>query len=339
MYLPAKKYNMGNGILFQWIICVAMAFFSFAIHLCVGSPKIWPLTVLAGCSWATGNVAVVAIVKRLGMGVGMLIWSSINLLVGWASCRFGWFGLKPEVPKNNTLNIVGVTLAVMSVFFYAFIKPPPTAEREVSLGDASAVDETTGEAPSSVEEMEESPHGSTADSVPLLQPGFAVTVRRFWKSTLAQRLIGILLAALSGLFYGVAFAPIIYVQENYHDASHRGIDYLFPIGAGAFLASTIYCLIYCLVTLRSPAMQAPVSILPGVLSGMLCIVGQAFWLVANEALQASITFPIAATLPGAIATLIGTIFYREVRGLRNYLKLAVALCFTLAGSVLTGLSK
>lgn len=35
----------------------------------------------------TGNIAVVPIIKTIGLGLGMLIWGSFNALTGWASSR------------------------------------------------------------------------------------------------------------------------------------------------------------------------------------------------------------------------------------------------------------
>lgn len=34
-----------------------------------------------------GNITVVPIVKTIGLGLGLLIWASFNLLMGWASSR------------------------------------------------------------------------------------------------------------------------------------------------------------------------------------------------------------------------------------------------------------
>lgn len=36
---------------------------------------------------STGNIAVVPIVKAIGLGLGILIWGSSSLLMGWASSR------------------------------------------------------------------------------------------------------------------------------------------------------------------------------------------------------------------------------------------------------------
>nr|CDS27228.1 transmembrane protein 144 [Hymenolepis microstoma] len=352
MYIPTKKYDIGNGMIFQWLMCTSLGFCLFAIHVCFGSQRIWSLTLLSGILWSTANVAVVPIIRRLGMGVGMLIWSMVNLLMGWASSRFGWFGIKPEEPKNSTLNIIGVVFATLSVVVYAFITPFSTgqAPQHMSTANSDDIVVSRGSEPNATE--------STGDSDPLLQVQVS-PIQRFWKSQIAQRLIGVILSILSGLLFGLVFVPIIYVQENYAMASKRGIDYTASIGMGAFLASTTYLILYFLILQLkgqitvffrdsevSPSTEPNVGttpfkvlFLPAMLAGALCAIGQACWLVANEALQASITFPIAATLPGALATLLGTLFYREVHGTGNYIKLAVALTLTLLGSLLTGLSK
>lgn len=36
---------------------------------------------------SVGNITVVPIVKTIGLGLGLLIWASFNLLMGWASSR------------------------------------------------------------------------------------------------------------------------------------------------------------------------------------------------------------------------------------------------------------
>ena len=57
------------------------------------------------------------------MGLGLLIWGMSNLVMGWSTGNFGLFGLKKNEVDNPILNYVGVVLAVISVAFYAFVKP------------------------------------------------------------------------------------------------------------------------------------------------------------------------------------------------------------------------
>ncbi|VDN11980.1 unnamed protein product [Dibothriocephalus latus] len=137
-----------------------------------------------------------------------------------------------------------------------------------------------------------------------------IELRRFHRNS---RCLGIFLALLSGICYGLVFVPIIYTQENEPGASQKGIHYIGATGVGSLLASTIYFVIYSCSTFNSPEIPSNVMILPALLTGLLWTTGQACWLIANEALQASITFPIATTAPAAIVALIGTIFYHEVK--------------------------
>ncbi|VDM00996.1 unnamed protein product [Schistocephalus solidus] len=240
-----------------------------------------------------GNICSVPVIKRLGVGLGIPLWSIVNMLVGWASSRFGWFRLKPEVPRTVWMNYVGVVLAAVSAVMYIFIKPaaaepPPSAPTSSSEGDSEALLEHSTEQHERLE----------------------VELRRFYRKA---RCVGITLALLSGVSYGLVFVPIIYVQENEPDASQKGIHYIGATGVGALLASTSYFVLYGFSTCNSPEIPSNSMILPALLTGLLWTAGQACWLIANEALQASITFPIATTAPAAIVALIGTIFYREVK--------------------------
>ena len=58
-----------------------------------------------------GNVTAIPIVNTIGMGLGILIWSSSGLLFGWASGRFGWFNTKPQIPASDILNYIGLIFA------------------------------------------------------------------------------------------------------------------------------------------------------------------------------------------------------------------------------------
>ena len=64
----------------------------------------------------------VPIIKSIGLAQGLLVWGSFNLMAGWASGRFGWFGIDPEVPTNVTLNYIGMAPCFSSAFLYILIK-------------------------------------------------------------------------------------------------------------------------------------------------------------------------------------------------------------------------
>nr|XP_060509881.1 transmembrane protein 144 isoform X1 [Panthera onca] len=121
-FVPLKKYDTGDGMFLQWVLCAAIWMIALAVNLILHCPKFWPFAMVGGCIWATGNIAVVPIIKTIGLGLGILIWGSFNALTGWASSRFGWFGMDAEEVSKPVLNYIGAGLSVVSAFIFLFIK-------------------------------------------------------------------------------------------------------------------------------------------------------------------------------------------------------------------------
>jgi hypothetical protein len=61
---------------------------------------------LGGVLWATGNVLTVPIVKTVGLSLGLLTWGMTNMVIGWASARFGVLGVFESNISNKSLNMV-----------------------------------------------------------------------------------------------------------------------------------------------------------------------------------------------------------------------------------------
>uniref|UniRef100_A0A3P8PIY1 Transmembrane protein 144b n=1 Tax=Astatotilapia calliptera TaxID=8154 RepID=A0A3P8PIY1_ASTCA len=131
-FVPVKRVETGDGMFFQWVTCAAIWVVSMFGDLMLQSPKFCPFAMLGGVLWATGNVAVVPFVKAIGLGLGILISGSSNLLMGWASSRFGWFGIAAQNVSHPILNYCGFLnvfcllftsgflLAVVAGLMYAF---------------------------------------------------------------------------------------------------------------------------------------------------------------------------------------------------------------------------
>ncbi|VDN45798.1 unnamed protein product [Gongylonema pulchrum] len=58
----------------------------------------------------SGNATAIPILRVIGLGMGVLLWGITNCLMGWASSRFGLFGLKKNVPNNVIMNYIGLGL-------------------------------------------------------------------------------------------------------------------------------------------------------------------------------------------------------------------------------------
>ncbi|KAI4536130.1 hypothetical protein MG293_013522, partial [Ovis ammon polii] len=121
-FVPLKKYETGDGMFLQWVLCAAIWLVALVVNLILHCPKFWPFAMVGGCIWATGNIAVVPIIKTIGLGLGILIWGSFNALTGWASSRFGWFGMNAEEVAKPLLNYIGAGLSVVRYKCICFLR-------------------------------------------------------------------------------------------------------------------------------------------------------------------------------------------------------------------------
>lgn len=118
------------GLFFQWVFCAAVWVTSMVGDMTLQSPKFHPFAMLGGVIWATGNftscdslfkwqssvvlimdadhfsagnLAAVPVIKSIGLGLGILIWGSSSLMMGWASSR--WARL-PQVLYRTRSHLV-----------------------------------------------------------------------------------------------------------------------------------------------------------------------------------------------------------------------------------------
>lgn len=323
-FVPVKKIDTGDGMFFQWILCTSIWIVSLVVNIILKCPKFWPLAMVGGCVWATGNITVVPIVKTLGLGLGLLIWASTNLLTGWASSRFGMFGIDAEEVAKPYLNYAGAGLSALSAIIFLFVKTDVNSSKSASDSELDPLLRT------SINSQE---NAITDESwVDKLSP-------------LQKRIIGSLMAVGAGIFYGSSFVPVLYIKDHskhnesiYAGSSQFDLDYVFAHFSGIFLTSTVYFLIYCALMKNHPKVY-PQAILPGFLSGFLWAIATCCWFLANNYLSAVVSFPIITAGPGLIAALWGVLVFKEIKGLRNYLLLTLAFCIILSGSLLTAFSK
>jgi hypothetical protein len=67
-----------------------------------------------------------------------------SMVMGWASGRFGLFGLTAQSVSNPTLNTVGVLIAVLALGVFAFVKPDvgdSKASKASAAGKKGEIDE------------------------------------------------------------------------------------------------------------------------------------------------------------------------------------------------------
>ncbi|VDK36137.1 unnamed protein product [Taenia asiatica] len=303
-YLPVKKFTMGDGMFFQWMMCNAILLVGIIVNCSVGCPKFYPLAMFGGALWAIGNSLSVTIIEAIGVGLGIIIWSMSNMLFGFATSRVIIFAaIKPNQPESK--------------------KETPKEGGE--LEDVVRTDRSTTKALLTDERESTGKCGricKPVSSMPLVQ----------------RRILGVVLAVVAGSLFGNTFVPTQYIQTWYEGASKEGLHYVFANFVGIWMASTAIFFIYSMGKRNRPWIPQNNAIVPALASGALWGTAQSAWFVANAALGEPVTFPIITTCPALIATICGMVFFKEITGKRNYILLAIAFCVTTVGVVLNALS-
>lgn len=225
--------------------------------------------------------------------------------------KFGIFGVDKQEVHNNVMNWIAIWLVVLAMGVFFFIKP--TLERETyqsitASGDIQKVDEINEE--------------SIYDRIPTQYKG----------------IIGVGLAVLSGVLYGVNMVPMtLWVQDQQKVGDKPGpLDFVFSHFTGIFLYSTAVFVVYCLV--NRPPKVYPAAILPSMISGAMWGIAQCGLMSATQILGYAVGFPIGSAGPLLVSSTWSVLYFREIRGQRNIGLLLGSFSLLLTGIVLLALS-
>ncbi|VDM57441.1 unnamed protein product, partial [Angiostrongylus costaricensis] len=117
----------------QFFLCVGGFVTSTVVHAALGFPALHGFAVVGGALWATANAFAIQIMNRLGMALSILVWNTLSCLTGWATSRYGLFGLPAAYPASFTLNYMGITLLIIGGAMYMFVK----SNERISTADST----------------------------------------------------------------------------------------------------------------------------------------------------------------------------------------------------------
>ena len=309
-------------------MCIAIWLVGLGVYAYQKFPKFEPVAMLGGALWCTGNVMAVPIINMVGMALGMSVWCVANMVTGWASGVAGILGVEKQEVNNPVLNYIGAGVAAVSIVLFACIKNDPSKKSEDE--ETGAFDEEGVNEPLMGKgNVQEGGAGEEEED------GMARCTKKM--NPVLRRIIGLLMAVVSGFFYGTNFNPPQYRMEHGKDASQEILDYVFPHFTGILVMSTLIVVVYCCFTRNSPTVYRR-SLLPGLASGAIWAVAQVAWFLANKNLKFPVSFPIITSGPAVIATLWGVLLFHEIRGKKQIILLVIALAVTIIGVVLIALS-
>jgi hypothetical protein len=116
--------------------------FGFVINAYCGFPPFAPIAACGGCLWAVGNTLCIPIINRLGMGLGLVMWSGSSMITGWVVSVTGGMGIKPQRDSidNWPLNVAGVIFALVSLVLAMKLDPPSDASPSAATAAAAGAD-------------------------------------------------------------------------------------------------------------------------------------------------------------------------------------------------------
>jgi hypothetical protein len=332
-FVPLKKLKIGDGIFFQFCMCTAIFMTSIPVLIIQGFPKIHGLALFGGFLWCSGNMLCPIVIRLIGMGLGLLVWGSVGMIMGWASGTYGLFGLKKQEINDPTLNLIGVVVAMVGLLVFLQVRtnggdnnnktPNDDGSKPLLRGDdverkmmENIVSELDGEG------------GHEKDFLDKLDDG-------------TKRVVGLLLAMCAGIFFGTSFDPSQWVIDNDFDGNDDSLNYVFPHYCGILLTSWFYTMCYLIYTqyqLKKTPYVAAEIILPATLSGILWGIAEIAWFFANGQLGFSVTFPIISCGPGFVGSLWGIFLFKEITEKRDFLVLLLAVVITVPALIMVAMS-
>lgn len=326
-YLPVRKMRTGNGVFFQFAMSVGIVVVGLCVQLVRKSPTIYPAAMLGGMLWSMGNCASVRVINVLGVGMAVTTWGCAGMIVGWASGRFGVWGIKAEEPKSEVFSALSVAVGVVAVVLFGFVKPGEGEEAGKKQEEVSLVEDGN----LTVEEKQ----SAAAEPLPA-----------------SQRLKGFFMAICCGVFYGFTFDPSQSMMDDYGSRSlaedvkysPEGLDYAFSAYLGIFVTGLAYMIAVSVLrrwfpTLEKTDITNPMDMfVPAFVSGVMWAIAATAWFIANTNLGLAISYPLVALGPCIVASLWGILYLREISGRRNFMFLGLAFSVAALSCVFTVLS-
>ncbi|CAJ0603074.1 unnamed protein product [Cylicocyclus nassatus] len=309
-YVPVRWFEAGDGLYFQWLMCIGQLLSGVVVLTFVGWPPVFPLAMLAGFFFALGNALTITIMDGIGMAVGSLLWNTVTCIVGWGVSRFGLFGSPKKVPLDNIMNLIGIVVVCIGGCFFATLKHHPMKVRPAPW-------QIKPQLPCNGKDLKGEQEVSST-----------------------RRIIAIVCTIIVGCLYGNMLTPISYLIMEYADdglLTHYA-TYFFSFCVGAVLTSTVIFMFYSGFKKNRPFINPEIT-LPSLLAGIMYGAATFFFFLASEHLDPIVAYPILAKAPGIVCAIWAIALFKEIKGRWDIIHLIAGIVVTVVGITLITLSK
>ncbi|KAH7694288.1 Protein W02D3.4, partial [Aphelenchoides avenae] len=120
-----KKFGAGDGFFAQWVVNASFLLVGFVVFAAHNFEPFYPLAMIGGACWATGNMMSIPIISRLGMCLGILIWNAVNCVVGFVVTFVGLFGIEAKPTSMPVLSFIGLGAVLVGGVLFGFVENCP----------------------------------------------------------------------------------------------------------------------------------------------------------------------------------------------------------------------
>ncbi|VDM41150.1 unnamed protein product [Toxocara canis] len=231
MFVPVKRYKCGDGIFVQFMMGIGIFFVGVIVFALKGFPPFYPLPMLGGLFWGIANSTAIVLTDVLGLALAILVWNTISCIMGWATSRFGLFGVHPAPPKSDALNYAGLVMLIIGGVMFLLVRSQPARPKAKMTMDR-------------VDIFEEANSNAKKNEV----QGAVKIVTALCKKH--KRVVAFLVCLFDGVLYGSRTTPVIYMQDHHEEFGNSptsGVAYVFSYFVGIILTTSTIFIIYGIV--------------------------------------------------------------------------------------------
>ncbi|CAD5209182.1 unnamed protein product [Bursaphelenchus okinawaensis] len=329
-FVPLRKYQPGDGIFAQWVMCLAIWFVGFGMFIWTGYQNFYPLAMLGGVAWSVANLMSIPIINAIGLGRAVLLNSVTQCVIAFAVSTFGLLGTLARPADAMWLSLLGMLIVLIGGVLTSFVKGKPSEllDHKPLTSSVHSSDVPRRTSKQAVQRLSLSIPDPAAET-------------KFYVVDHKVRVIATIGSLVQGCLASLTIVPVVAIQDNpdlFFNVEVGGMPYVFSLYCGILSTSTLAVVIYCFVKKNKPYVN-PQLILPSLLAGCMWGIAQTMGIIATERLSQAVTGPITSMVPGCVATLWSLFYFKEIELGKNLYYLYAAISCTLTGAILIGLSK
>ena len=329
-YVLLKRYNEGDGVVFQWVVSIGVWICGLVVYLIKPSPHFYPPAILGGVIWSGGNFLLIPMIRLVGFNTGVLMWSLVFMSSGWSTGFLDLIGVQHEKLCIPFFNYGGLVMCGSGVILLAFIKEHHMVlTKHDNTASYNKLYNVTM-LPNYLTQERKSKYNNVL---------FGGLIRKLVSklSPFKKKVIGYVLSIIMGVAWGTHFLPMrilqtLAVSNPYYSPS--SLHYIFPYVTGVLITSSVVTVLYSVYTRNSPRIVSK-SLLPALTVGVLTGTAISLWAFLDGKMTSAVTFPVIASGTPIIGFLWGIIAYR---GWKNLLIFLVSVFVILSGITLVLLS-